>query len=101
MLMEHVLALDITYSQVAVFHPSLKQPFNIWTDRHVAQGFAWRPGSVSFSTIDEGGVHTIRVSVISSFVEISPAAIRVIEVPFRVPSDGSVEIASISDSQQF
>jgi hypothetical protein len=99
MLIEHSLTLFISHSQLVVCDPSLERPFNFWTDRHVAQGFAWRPGSVSFGTIDEGGLHSIDVLLTHSYVDISPLAIRAIEVPFRVPFEESVEIASV-DSQR-
>lgn len=88
----------VTYSQIVVFDRSLEEPFNDWTDAHVAQGFSWRPGSVGFATVEEGGYHLVTVE--KDFGEGAPAlsAVRVIDVPFEVPSDGFVEIASISDS---
>jgi hypothetical protein len=88
----------VSYSQVAVFDHSLKCPFNEWTDRHVAQGFSWRPGSVAFRTIKEGGQHLVTVKVEVNEVELAPDVIRAIDVPFEVPSDGAVEIGSISDA---
>jgi hypothetical protein len=99
MLIEHSLTLNISHSQVVVCDPSLERPFNFWTDRHVAQGFAWRPGSASFGTINEAGLHSIDVLLTHSYVDISPLAIRAIEVPFRVPPEENVEIASVSDSR--
>lgn len=92
------LSFDVSYSQLAVFVSSIKQPFNDWTDRHVDQGFAWRAGSVSFRTLAEEGVHAIEVSVVDRMGPIRNDAIRVIEVPFDVPPDGAVEIGSISET---
>ena len=89
----------ISYSQLAVFHHSLKRPFNDWTARHNAQGFSWRPGSVSFLTIEEAGTHSVTAIVGVDEGELAPDAIRVIDVPFKVPPDGAVEIGSISDSK--
>lgn len=91
----------VSYSQVAVFNRSLERPFNEWTDRHVAQGFSWRPGSVGFRTIMEGGRHLVMVKVEANEVHLAPEMIRAIDVPFEVPSDGAVEIGSISDSVSF
>lgn len=91
--------LDVSYSQVSVFDGSLKEPFNLWTEKHVSQGFSWRPGSASFRTIEESGLHSLEIAAISNDVEISSDAQRVIEVPFEVPSSGNIEIASISDSR--
>jgi hypothetical protein len=89
----------ITYGQLAVFDPSLQNPFNDWTRRHLAQGFAWRPGSVSFSTISDGE-HEIELTSLNGDVPISPVAIRVIEVPFHVPKSEFVEVTSIGDGRQ-
>ena len=90
--------IDVSYSQLAIFWSTLAQPFNNWTDRHVLQGFAWRPCSVSFKTLAEQGEHSVRCALICKTVPISKNAIRVIEVPFEVPADGGLEVASISDS---
>jgi hypothetical protein len=98
MLMTMAFTLNVSYSQVAVFDSSLSQPFNFWTDKHVAQGFAWRPGSVSFCTLAEAGPHSVEVLVTSAEVEVSSDAIRVIQVPFEVPATGAIEVASIADS---
>jgi Competence protein J (ComJ) len=91
-------SLDVSYSQVAVFDCSLNKPFNFWTDKHVAQGFAWRPGSVSFGTLEEAGPHSIAVLVTSERADVSPSAVRAIQVPFRVPDSACIEVASIADS---
>jgi|SRR6266849_3624010 len=90
--------LDISHSQLAVFHSSLQQPFNMWTDAHVRQGFAWRQSSTSFRTIEEAGRHSVEVIIGSEPVDVASEAVRIIQVPFEAPSDGLVEIASISDA---
>ncbi|MHB8886960.1 MAG: competence protein ComJ [Methylovirgula sp.] len=90
--------LDVSYSQVAVFDSALEHPFNLWTERHVKQGFSWRPGSVSFATLEESGRHVIEVDAASDEVALSFEAVRIIETPFEVPLSGSIEFASISDS---
>jgi len=92
------LKIFVSYSQLAVFDHSLERPFNDWTERHVAQGFAWRPGSVSFATLEEGGDHLVAVSLEDMRNDEPPIdAVRVIDVPFEVPPSGSIEIGSISD----
>jgi hypothetical protein len=91
------ITLPVSHSQLAVFHAGMRDPFNDWEDAHVEQGFAWRPGSVSFSTLDEGGDIGIDV-VREKKWSIDPAAARVIRVPFEVPEDG-IEIASIISGQ--
>jgi competence protein J (ComJ) len=88
----------VSYAQVAVFDRSLERPFNEWTTRHVNQGFSWRPGSVAFGTIEEGGPHLVTVRIDANGNEAGADAIRVIDVPFEAPPDGAVEVGSISDS---
>lgn len=90
--------VDVSYSQLAIFWSSLSQPFNDWEQMHVDQGFAWRIGSVSFRTLTEFGAHSIEVNVVDYFQSVSPDAVRVIDVPFKIPADGDIEVASISDS---
>jgi Competence protein J (ComJ) len=90
--------ISVSYSQLAVFDHSLERPFNEWTDRHVAQGFAWRPGSVSFCTVEESAQYFVMVRLGDHERDPEPDAIRVIDVPFDVPHEGRIEIGSISDS---
>lgn len=90
--------LYVLYSQLCVFASSLQQPFNDWLQAHVDQGFAWRPGSASFRALVEEGRHLVELDVSKQLPEIDSDAIRVIEVPFEVPPDGNIEIASISES---
>jgi hypothetical protein len=88
-----------SYSQVAVFTAGLDKPFNDWEQEHFDQGFAWRDGSVSFATLEEGGTLHCEATVADRW-EASTEAQRAIRVPFGVTSD-SVEIASISDGVVF
>jgi Competence protein J (ComJ) len=87
----------VSYSQVTVFDHSLERPFNQWTDKHVAQGFSWRPGSAAFRTIAEGGPHLVTVVVDVAEDEQPLSAVRIVDVPFEVPADGTIEIGSVSD----
>jgi hypothetical protein len=96
--MATTIDIEVTYGQLAVFASALKQPFNDWTERHVSQGFAWRPGSVSFRSILEAGRHSIEVELTKHLGVVHEDAIRVVEVPFEVPVDGCVEIGSITET---
>jgi hypothetical protein len=96
--MATTIGFEVSYSQLAVFASSLQQPFNDWTDQHVAQGFAWRPGSVSFRTMVEAGQHSVDVEVVDHVRAIHPEAVRAVEVPFEVPADGAIEVGSISET---
>jgi Competence protein J (ComJ) len=91
------IRLSVSYGQIAVFDSAFEHPFHNWTDTHFEQGFCWRPGSVCFRVLDEGGKFTVEIAVADS-AEISPEAIRVIATPFEVLPTGSIEIASISDN---
>ncbi|HRI66419.1 MAG TPA: competence protein ComJ [Polyangium sp.] len=90
-------SLEVTYAQVAVFDTCLKHPFNDWSDEHVAQGFAWRPGSVSFSTLEPAGELVVRVERSAASPDVTNAE-RAISVPFSVPIHGAIEIATIARS---
>jgi Competence protein J (ComJ) len=90
----------VSYSQLSVFDPSLAKPFNNWTRAHVAQGFAWRPGSVSFKTLSESEAYDVELLLGEGERPTSSHALRVIEVPFLVPSNGSLEVASIGDGKR-
>lgn len=92
------LEIEVSYSQLSVFASSLPDPFNDWSDPHVAQGFSWRPGSVSFRTLVEEGTHRVELLAVKQLPELHADAVRVIEVPFEVPEDGDVEIGSISQT---
>jgi hypothetical protein len=79
MFITHSLSLDISHSQVAVFDRSLERPFNLWTERHVAQGFTSRPGSAAFRTLEESRLHRVSVIVTPADVDVSSDALRVIQ----------------------
>ncbi|XYH94296.1 competence protein ComJ [Sorangium sp. So ce1128] len=89
--------LEVVYSQILAFQSCLKDPFNNWTDRHAAQGFSWRPGSVSFRTLDTEGPISVIVKK-DTALNVSPPAIRAIQVPFHVPSGVGVEVGTIIET---
>lgn len=96
--MSTTFGFELSYGQLAVFASSLKQPYNDWTDQHVSQGFAWRPGSVSFRSMVEAGRHAVEINIANHVGAIHPNAVRVVEVPFEVPADGAVEVGSIEET---
>lgn len=90
--------LEVSYAQLAVFDHRLADPFNDWSDAHLDQGFSWRPGSVSFATLESNGAIAVTV-VRSAMPSLTDEPVeRVIMVPFTVPTHGEVEIATISGS---
>jgi len=89
--------LYVSYRQLCVFDAEMENPFNEWTPQHSAQGFSWRPGSVSFGTLVESGDARILIHL-GPGPDPDSGIIRAIRVPFRVPESGIVEVASIEDS---
>lgn len=63
--------LDISYAQLCVFDANLDHPYNDWTPAHVQQGFAWRPGSVSFALPD---ANAAQVTIRTAESPVSPGA---------------------------
>lgn len=92
--------IEVSYGQLAIFPSAERQPFNDWTQQHVDQGFAWRPRCASFRTLCEAGKHAIHLELADHLSPPAASAIRVIDVPFEVPSDGTIEVASIGDGQR-
>lgn len=97
-MMVTTVVLEVSYGQLSVFASALQQPFNDWSDKHVMQGFAWRPGSVSFRSMVEAGRHSIDIDTVDNLGALRDDAVRAIEVPFEVPADGAVEVGSIGES---
>ncbi len=91
-------SLYVTYSQVAVFLHGMRNPFNDWLPIHVDQGFSWRKGSVSFMTLVETGELRIRFEH-STAPKIRDDARGAIQVPFHVPVNERIEIATISEGR--
>ena len=87
--------IAISYGQLCVFDPALDAPYNDWGEGHVAQGFSWRPGSVSFATVDNVASAVVHV-ICSSAPPITNGAAGAIRVPLDVSTRGLVEIGSIA-----
>lgn len=90
--------IEVSYAQLAIFASSLANPFNDWTAQHVAQGFSWRPGSVSFRSIVQTGQHSVEIDLVEKLGAVHPDAVRAMDVPFEVPADGAVEVGSIAET---
>jgi hypothetical protein len=86
--------LTLAYGTIAVFDPDLENPFNDVTDSYLAQGFSWRPGSVSFFKHEPCDEVALEVRVGEPQAP-RPDAARAIRVPFTVPASGRVEIGAI------
>ncbi|MCP5006428.1 MAG: hypothetical protein GY941_21190 [Planctomycetes bacterium] len=92
-----VFKMYLSYSQLCVFMSSLSEPFNNWSDRNYTQGFAWRPGSVSFRALSEEGEYNVNLFINEQVPILPKNCVRAFKVPFE-NTDGNIEIGSISDS---
>ncbi len=88
-------SLPIDYKSLIVHQRALLSPYNLPTEAHIRQGFTWRPGSVTFHTLDpeEYIEETVLVDTDDSDFVPSSAAIRIIRVPFEIKADG-VDVTS-------
>lgn len=85
--------VTVLYAQILVFAPSTPLPGLLWTDEHVAQGFAWSEGSVSFGIPDHDGDCLVRISLSPRYV-LPENALWAVKVPFTV-SHAAVQAGSI------
>lgn len=92
------ISLQILYGQLAVYRPELAR-LNLWTDDHVAQGFAWREGNVSFGIPDHDGPSLVEVDFRDDRFPLAPDCIRAVEVPLRVGAEGAV-LATVMDEMR-
>jgi hypothetical protein len=79
----------LEYRFVAVSLPHEAHLLNGWNRTHGAQGFSWRPGSVSFMGFDVNGYSPVSVELQDSYVP-PVAATRIIKVPFQVEENGII-----------
>jgi hypothetical protein len=93
--------LDVGYYQIAVCSATEDKPFPMWTTEHLSQGFAWRPTSAVFSTLQEGD-HLIELSIDPVYPRPSDDATRIIEVPFDAVDELTpFKVATTTDNVDF
>lgn len=85
--------LAVLYAQVFVSRPG-QGGYPLWTDAHVAQGFAWREPCVAFGIPDHDGECRIEVAL-GAPPPLAGDCLRAIEVPFLVPPAG-VEVGGLA-----
>ncbi len=90
--------VEVLNRTLAVFDRALDNPFNDWTRAHMAQGFTWRAGSVSFLTLESEGALAVDL-LIGTDRPVREDAVRAIQVPFSVGACELVEITSIDRGQ--
>jgi len=91
--------LPILYAQLAVFSSDEEHPYNDCAEGHIAQGFAWRPASVSFAI--SPNIHQLWVNIrqLKTYAP-SPSANRVILVPIHVKGGRGLECGNVVDTVQ-
>lgn len=89
---------QILYRQIAVCNADTPQ-LNNWSEGHIAQGFAWREGSVSFGMRDHLGPSRVIVRMLSTPTDLPPQTQRAISVPFRANAD-SILIVTVGAERE-
>lgn len=89
--------LPIFYKILTVYQSGLPAPNNDWTKEHIKQGFSWRPGSVSFRTLDPDDINESVLVEMQPDYTLLPTARRVIKVPFEVRETGVAVTSPASD----
>ena len=89
--------LQILYSQFSV-HTSESPEFPHWTNEHVSQGVAWRPGHVSFGIPDHDGTCLLDVGMTDQPLIASSTTERLLAVPFDVGPQGGAAVATILET---
>lgn len=73
----------VSYTQILVHLAGHQTPGLLWTDDHVAQGFAWSQGIASFGVPDHDGEVRLNIRQVAA-VAVQDAAIWAVQVPFAV-----------------
>jgi len=89
----------LTGREVTVCWAAIPSPYVVWNERQLGQGFAWRPGAVSFRTLEDDGPHDIRIYRVRGEPPLPPRAVRVIEVPFLLPVANGIEVGGRLDTR--
>lgn len=89
-------SVAIPYGQVLVQAEGQAAAGLLWTDEHVAQGFAWSDALVSFGVPDHDGESRIEVELASGEAP-DPQTLWAVQVPFHVT--GSLQIGTVFEAR--
>lgn len=89
--------IQILYSQFSV-HTQEVDAFPDWTDAHVAQGVAWRPGHASFGVPDHDGKCLLDIAMTDRAPVAGPGTERLLGVPFDVGIRGRAAVSTILET---
>ncbi|ACB23171.1 competence protein ComJ [Methylobacterium radiotolerans] len=88
--------VTVTHAQVVVFERPPKA--YEWTDDHVAQGFLFSPGDVSFGVPDHDGVCRIQIYSNEKFV-LDDLCLWAVQIPFEVRGD-FIDVGTVSETRK-
>lgn len=93
--------VSVDYTQVFALLSSLERPGLLWTDDHVAQGFAWNPGIACFGVPDHDGECLIEFDPAATAASLAvETSLWAIAVPFE--ADGSeLMVGTLMDDRPF
>lgn len=89
-------AVCIEYGQIVVCE--YDEPFNLWTDRQVRQGFSWRPGVVAFGTPDDRWDARLFLQLTQD-TSLPERATRALAVPYQVLT-GRLWVGSVTSPKE-
>ncbi|KPF69553.1 hypothetical protein IP69_10665 [Bosea sp. AAP35] len=90
--------LAVLYTQIQAFRAKLPRAGSLWTDDHVAQGFAWRPETVAFGVPDHDGQCVLQAAVADAPYSLADAVLWAVAVPFEVTT-GKVSVGTVLNTR--
>jgi hypothetical protein len=92
--------LTVLYTQIQAFRTGLPRAGSLWSDDHVAQGFAWRPETVAFGMPDHDGECLLQADLLPAPYQLAPEVLWAVAVPFTATS-GSISVGSVLTTRVF
>lgn len=91
--------IAVNYTQILAYVTGLERPGLLWTDDHVAQGFAWDDGIACFGIPDHDGTCLIDVDTSAAASDLAVAAsLWAIAVPFTATAS-TIQVGTILDDR--
>lgn len=92
-------SIAVNYTQVLAYVTGLDRPGLLWTDDHVAQGFAWDDGIACFGVPDHDGTCLIEVDTGAAASDLTiESCLWAIEVPFNATAP-TIQVGTILDDR--
>ena len=85
--------LTVLYTQIQAYRAGMPRAGSLWTDDHVAQGFAWRPETVAFGVPDHDGPCLLQAGAVAHH-QLDPEVLWAVAVPFEVTT-GRVSVGTV------